>query len=86
MVRPSEDRDGAPVAFQYDGRSHRIVHAVGPERIAGAWWSEQGGPTRDYFWVEDKAGLRFWLFRAGLYRDMPRGLSVPCWFLHGMYA
>ena len=36
MVRPSEDRDGAPVAFQCDGRLHRIVHAVGPERIAGA--------------------------------------------------
>jgi protein ImuB len=42
--------------------------------------------TRDYFRVEDRAGLRFWLFRAGLYRDMARGLSAPCWFLHGMYA
>jgi protein ImuB len=41
---------------------------------------------RDYFRVEDRAGLRFWLFRAGLYRDMARGLSAPSWFLHGMYA
>jgi protein ImuB len=38
--------------------------------------------TRDYFRVEDKAGLRFWLFRAGLYRE----LKQPHWFLHGMYA
>jgi protein ImuB len=41
---------------------------------------------RDYFLVEDKAGLRFWLFRAGLYRDRADGLSGPRWFLHGMYA
>jgi protein ImuB len=41
---------------------------------------------RDYFRVEDKAGLRFWLFRAGLYRDMPSDLSIPRWFLHGLYA
>jgi hypothetical protein len=26
------------------------------------------------------------LFRAGLYRDMARGLSMPRWFLHGLYA
>ena len=41
--------------------------------------------ARDYFRIEDKAGLRFWLFRAGLYRDMARDLR-PRWFLHGMYA
>ena len=45
---------------------------------------KQGGPARDYFRVEDKAGRRFWLFRAGLYRDV--ALSLPRWFLHGMYA
>jgi protein ImuB len=61
-----------------------VVRAEGPERIEGAWWSEKGGPARDYFRVEDKAGLRFWLFRAGLYRDMTP--SPPRWFVHGMYA
>jgi protein ImuB len=63
---------------------HEVVRAEGPERIEGAWWSEKGGPARDYFRVEDKAGLRFWLFRAGLYRDMTP--SPPRWFVHGMYA
>jgi protein ImuB len=74
--------DGPPVRFRWRRALHEVVCAEGPERIEGAWWSEEGGPTRDYFRVEDKAGLRFWLFRAGLYRD----ISPPRWFLHGMYA
>jgi protein ImuB len=89
--------DGPPVRFRWRRALHEVVAAEGPERIEGAWWSEADGhqrvharfstrDARDYFRVEDKAGLRFWLFRSGLYRDMPRGLAAPCWFLHGMYA
>jgi protein ImuB len=74
--------DGPPVRFRWRRALHEVVASEGPERIEGAWWSEDGGPTRDYFRVEDKAGLRFWLFRAGLYRDK----AAPRWFLHGMYA
>jgi len=74
--------DGPPVRFRWRRALHEVVCAEGPERIEGAWWSEEGGPARDYFRVEDKAGLRFWLFRAGLYRDV----APPCWFLHGIYA
>jgi protein ImuB len=74
--------DGPPVRFRWRRALHEVVAAEGPERIEGAWWSEDGGPARDYFRVEDKAGLRFWLFRAGLYRDK----AAPRWFLHGMYA
>jgi protein ImuB len=73
--------DGPPVRFRWRRALHEVVASEGPERIEGAWWSEDG-PARDYFRVEDKAGLCFWLFRAGLYRD----LAVPRWFLHGMYA
>ncbi len=78
--------DGPPVRFRWRRALHEVVAAEGPERIEGAWWSEAGGRARDYFRVEDKAGLRFWLFRAGLYRDMAPGLPTPRWFLHGMYA
>jgi protein ImuB len=78
--------DGPPVRFRWRRALHEVIAVEGPERIEGAWWSEEGGPARDYFRVEDKAGLRFWLFRAGLYRDMARGLPTPRWFLHGMYA
>jgi protein ImuB len=74
------------VRFRWRRALHEVIAVEGPERIEGAWWGEEGGQARDYFRVEDKAGLRFWLFRAGLYRDMARGLPRPRWFLHGMYA
>ena len=77
--------DGPPVRFRWRRAWHEVIAAEGPERIAGPWWNEAGGAsTRDYFQVEDSAGLRFWLFRAGLYRDIAH--EAPRWFLHGMYA
>jgi len=74
--------DGPPVRFRWRRAFHEVVAADGPERIEGAWWSEESGPARDYFRVEDKAGLRFWVFRAGLYRLT----AQPQWFLHGTFA
>jgi protein ImuB len=74
--------DGPPVRFRWRRALHEVVAADGPERIEGAWWSEEAGPARDYFRVEDKAGHRFWLFRAGLYRST----AQPQWFLHGTFA
>jgi protein ImuB len=75
MVRPSHDRDGAPVSFTHEGEVHRIVHAVGPERIGGAWWMGHD-KTRDYFDVEDESGRRWWLFRV---------LQTSKWYLHGRF-
>jgi protein ImuB len=74
--------DAPPVRFRWRRAWHDVAFADGPERIEGAWWSEEGGPARDYFRVEDRAGRRFWLFRAGLYRDM----AETHWFLHGLFA
>jgi len=82
----AEIPDGPPLRFRWRRALHEVVAADGPERIEGAWWSEHGGAARDYFRVEDKAGLRFWLFRAGLYRDLAYGAATPTWFLHGQYA
>ena len=62
--------DGPPVRFRWRRVLHEVVAAEGPERIEGAWWSEHDGPARDYFRVEDAKGLRFWLFRSGLYREI----------------
>ncbi|MEJ2433328.1 MAG: DNA polymerase Y family protein [Pseudolabrys sp.] len=86
----AEVPDGPPLRFRWRRSLHEVVSADGPERIEGAWWSEHGGPARDYFRVEDKTGLRFWLFRAGLYRDLMRedlaqGADAPGWFLHGTF-
>ena len=82
----AEVPDGPPLRFKWRRALHEVIAAEGPERIEGAWWSEHGGPTRDYFRVEDKSGLRFWLFRAGLYRDLTPDGAYPSWFLHGMFA
>jgi protein ImuB len=87
----AEVPDGPPLRFRWRRALHEVVAAEGPERIEGAWWSEHGGHSfgnlaRDYFRVEDKSGLRFWLFRAGLYRDLVPGDPAPTWFLHGTFA
>ena len=77
--------DGPPMRFRWRRAWHDVIAVEGPERIEGVWWSEESGvPTRDYFRVEDRTGLRFWLFRAGLYHEMT--LPPPRWFLHGTYA
>ena len=72
--------DGPPLRFRWRRALHEVASAEGPERIEGAWWSDGRGPARDYFRVEDAAGHRFWIFRAGLYRDT----ATPSWFLHGL--
>jgi protein ImuB len=86
----AEVPDGPPLRFRWRRALHEVIAADGPERIEGAWWSEHNGNNanlaRDYFRVEDKTGLRFWLFRAGLYRDVVHGAAPPAWFLHGMFA
>ena len=54
--------------FVWRRATHAVVRAEGPERVAMEWWRAQGEMlTRDYFRVEDEAGLRFWLYRDGLY-------------------
>ena len=83
----AEVPDGPPLRFRWRRALHEVIAAEGPERIEGAWWSEtRRQPARDYFRVEDKSGLRFWLFRAGLYRDLAPGGAPPSWFVHGMFA
>jgi protein ImuB len=91
----AEVPDGPPLRFKWRRAQHDVIAAEGPERIEGAWWSEQAGASsgnlaRDYFRVEDKSGHRFWLFRAGLYRDVtPDDLArgrTPGWYLHGTFA
>jgi protein ImuB len=47
---------------------------------------ERARRTRAIIRVEDKSGLRFWLFRTGLYRDLAQGAAAPTWFLHGTFA
>jgi protein ImuB len=84
VLATAEVPDGAPASFVWRRIKHEIVRAEGPERIATEWWRKPAGvPTRDYYRVEDKAGRRFWLFRAGLYG---RETTKPGWYLHGVFS
>jgi protein ImuB len=76
--------DGPPARFHWRRKTHDVLRAEGPERIAPDW-REYGleAAARDYYRVEDGDGRRFWLFRRGLYE---RGDEAPRWFLHGLFA
>ncbi len=67
--------DYPPLLFRFQGMVHTIRKADGPERIEQPWWI-QDGQHRDYFYVEDEDGSRYWLFRLGHYQ-------MGSWFLHG---
>ncbi|TXL71987.1 DNA polymerase Y family protein [Vineibacter terrae] len=74
--------EGPPRRFRWRGVLHEVAHAEGPERIAPEWWRPGPDATeRDYYVVEDTAGRRFWLFRAGHYDATP----TPPWFVHGVF-
>ncbi len=72
--------DYPPMNFRYKGKLHKIIKADGPERIEQEWWLQQG-QHRDYYYVEDEEGRRYWLFRSGHYGD-----SSYQWFIHGFFA
>jgi protein ImuB len=85
VVAPAPD--DPPVLFRWRGALHRVRRSEGPERIAPEWWRapfETAGllAARDYYRVEDEAGARFWLFRAGPYG----GDAPPKWWLHGLFG
>ena len=75
--------DGPPRQFRWRGVLHHVAHASGPERITPEWWRRKGERTRDYYLVEDVAGRRFWLYRAGLFEpDAP----APTWYVHAVFG
>ena len=71
--------DGPPVQFLWRRVIHRVAAAAGPERIEPEWWRNIGADrsgkgemrvetrVRDYYRLQDTAGARFWVFRAGRY-------------------
>ena len=64
-----------PSEFLWRSRRHRIRAAQGPARIEPEWWRGEEGEPRDYWRLEDEAGVRFWLY----------GQSGS-WYLHGLFA
>ena len=84
--------DGPPHQFTWRRVTHAVVRVEGPERIAMEWWKQNGETlTRDYFRIEDAEGLRFWIYRDGLYeselkKDEEGKPVPPKWFVHGLFA
>jgi protein ImuB len=76
--------EGPPRQFRWRGVLHQVAQSEGPERIAREWWRQADNEVeRDYYVVEDAAGRRFWLYRAGLYGH---GNATPQWFVHGVFS
>jgi len=73
--------DYPPMHFRYKGKLHKVIKADGPERIEREWWLD-AGQHRDYYYVEDEEGQRYWLFRLGHYEDN----KTHQWFIHGFFA
>lgn len=82
-IEASVAHDEAPERFRWRTIVHRVVRVEGPERIAPEWWrTRPSARTREYFWLEDESGRRFWV-----YRTMPKAKKEsPRWYLHGLFA
>lgn len=78
--------DHPPVSFTWRGVRRRIRRADGPERVFGEWWKRDAEliAIRDYFRIEDEAGERYWLYRAGDGEDEATGSQR--WFIHGVFG
>ena len=83
----AEVPDGPPLALPLAARAARGDRRRRPRAHRGRLVERaRRAPARDYFRVEDKAGLRFWLFRAGLYRDFDAGHGAPPGSCTGLFA
>jgi protein ImuB len=78
--------DHPPASFTWRGIRRRVRRADGPERVFGEWWKRDAelAAVRDYFRVEDEAGERYWIYRAGDGKDASTGSQR--WFLHGIFG
>ncbi|MCD9007495.1 DNA polymerase Y family protein [Luteimonas sp. XNQY3] len=78
--------DHPPVWIVWRGIRRRVLRADGPERVFGEWWRADAEliAVRDYFRIEDDAGERFWIYRAGDGENAETGSHR--WFLHGIFG
>jgi protein ImuB len=78
--------DHPPVSVTWRGKRRKVKRADGPERVFGEWWvrNSELEAVRDYFVIEDEAGERLWVYRAGDGVDGNTGSHK--WFIHGIFA
>ncbi len=99
LARPEPARvtaelpDSPPMQFIWRKRLHKVIRARGPERIMSEWWhddlkAKRSATFRDYYDVEDEAGLRYWIFRAisdEPVEDIDDQVRIINWFVHGLF-
>ncbi len=80
--------EGAPAQFRWRRVLRRVTRAEGPERIEPEWWRMAGRrrALRDYYRVEDDQGVRYWLYREGLFGREAEGAPAPSWWMHGLFG
>ena len=67
-----------------EGKSAPAPDSGSEQNADKAWRGAKAvPPSRDYFRVETRQGLRFWLYRDGQYRH--NGFA-PRWYMHGVFA
>ena len=86
-----------PNCIRWRGAEHRLVAAIGPERLSAPWWEARrlaGGGRgadpgvgllmREYYRVQDADGRWWWIFHR---RDASAvdHASPPRWFMHGSW-
>jgi protein ImuB len=72
--------DETPVSFRWRRVDRRIARLEGPERIAPEWWrAADDAATRDYYWLQDADGRRYWVYRLA-------DAATARWYLHGLFA
>jgi len=71
----------APASMFWRGRVRTLCKAIGPERLADAWWERCGPggdtPARDYFRVQDQSGYWLWIYHES---------ASNRWLVQGLWA
>lgn len=70
-VRAQHD---VPEAIRERGRWRLVERCQGPERLQGAWWSDEESFNRDYWVITLGDGAESWIYREG-----------GAWYLHGRF-
>lgn len=78
--------DSPPHTFKWRGMRRRVMQADGPERVFGEWWKRDPEleSIRDYYYLVDESGKRYWVFRMGDGEFDTTG--DQSWYMHGIFA
>ncbi|MDC7675194.1 DNA polymerase Y family protein [Asticcacaulis sp. LKC15W] len=78
--------DSPPRTFKWRGIRRRVMQADGPERVFGEWWKRDPEleSIRDYYYLVDETGKRYWVFRMGDGEFDATG--DQSWYMHGLFA